>query len=744
MPLDRIITDPIISTENTTFSPSHSRSPVDHYPTLTLEPAAPTERDPLIATPKVKKPFYRARPLWLVPFALIASLTRGMTLASRVEVFTELSCHSLHERYNHTRAIPSGSSLIPLESSRYEVDSGGPYLISVRLPSSPAHTSEENDDGDDGDDPRVIPGKKCVSDPAVQAGAARLQTIMTTTMGALSALTTGWWGQFGERHGRTRVLAISTFGLFLTDLTFILVSTPHSPLAVHSHKLLILAPIIEGSLGGWSTMAGANTAYIADCTSPGSRATIFARFTGVLSIGLALGPIIGAWLIRNPIPFLNPGSTDHPLQSVTSVFWVAIACSFVNLVLVLFVFPESLPASRRASNRKGKGRAVESGPGLPSMCLIGKADESSQGWAATDIIRSFLSPLAVFLPSHVPVAASATGDSLVPSRTRNDWSLTFIGLSLFLHMLASGIFQIKYLYAEHVYDWAAEQLSYYISFMGACRAWHLLVFLPFLLSKFKPIRAAVASINAPANPAAPESKPKPTKSHLFNEMQFDLRVVRYSMLIDFLSHGLVVFVPLPSRGASETWWSQFMFVGATSLSCAGAGVMPGVQSLALCTLQGRALTAKEAVVRAGEAHENDNEAELEPGKLFGALAVMQAIGQTILGPMVFGVIYSSTVASFPKAVFATASGLVLLSIALTIFVRPDVSLSVMKHKKVEAKGKTVVRPSGAKPKRKYQENRGRSRVSKDLRGGAARADYDVSRLDASDAGGSGSGSSSSV
>ncbi|KAG1729637.1 major facilitator superfamily domain-containing protein [Suillus paluster] len=738
MPLDRIITDPIISTENTAFSPSRSRPPVDHYPTSALEPTAPTERDPLIATtPKVKKPFYRARPLWLVPFALIASLTRGMTLASRVEVFTELSCNNLHEPYNHTRASPS---LIPLASSRYAVDLGEPYLISVRLPSLPVHTLEENDDGDDGDDPRVIPGKKCVSDPAVQAGAARLQTIMTTTMGALSALTTGWWGQFGERHGRARVLAIATFGLFLTDLTFILVSTPHSLLAVHSHKLLILAPIIEGSLGGWSTLAGANTAYIADCTSPGSRATIFARFSGVLFIGLALGPIIGAWLIRNPIPFLRAGNIDHPLQSVTSVFWVAIACSFVNLLLVLFVIPESLPASRRALNRKGKARAVESDPDFPSS----KVEDSSQGWAATRIIRSFLSPLAVFLPTHVPVAASATGDSLVPSRTRNDWSLTFIGLSVFLHMLASGIFQLKYLYAEHIYNWAAEQLSYYISFMGACRAWHLLLFLPFLLSKFKPVCAAVSSITTPANPAAPKSKPKPTKSHLFSEMQFDLRVVRYSMFIDFLSHALVVIAPLPSRAVNEAWWSQFMFVGATSLACAGAGVMPGVQSLALCTLQGRALVTKEVAVRAGEAQEHDDDVELEPGKLFGALAVLQAVGQTILGPMLFGVIYSSTVASFPKAMFATAGGLVLLSIALTILIRPDVSLSVMKRKKVQAKGKTVVRPHGVKPKRRHQEeNRGRSRVSKDLRGGAARAEYeyDVSRLDVSEASGSGSGSS---
>lgn len=737
-PLDRIVTDPIISTENTTFSPSTSPLPVDHYPTPALEGAAvPTERDPLIPTvSKVKKPFYRARPLWLVPFALIASLTRGMTLASRVEVFTQLSCHSLYEHYNHTRVVHT-----PFNSSHYVVDPVEPHLISVHLTSSPVLASgraQESGGADEDDDPRVIPSKKCVSDPAVQAGAARLQTIMTTTMGALSALTTGWWGQFGERHGRTRILAISTFGLFLTDLTFILVSTPRSPLAVHSHKLLILAPIIEGSLGGWSTLTGANTAYIADCTSPGSRATIFARFTGVLSVGLALGPVLGAWLIKNPIPFLSAGNIDHPMQSVTSVFWVAITCSFVNLILVLFVFPESLPASRRASNRKGKGRAVESGPEFPST----KADEPSHGWVATRIIRSFLSPLAVFLPSHVPVATSATGDSLVPSRTRKDWGLTFIGMSLFAHMLATGIFQLKYLYAEHIYDWAAEQLSYYISFMGACRAWYLLVILPFLLLKFKPVRAVVSSTNAPANPAAPTSKPKPTKSHLFNEMRFDLRVVRYSMLIDFLSHALVVIAPLPSRDAS-VWWSQFMFVGATSLSCIGAGVMPGMQSLALCTLQGRALATKEDVVRTNEAQEHDNDVELEPGKLFGALAVLQAVGQTILGPMIFGVIYSSTVASFPKAIFATASGLVLLSIAFTLLVRPDVSLSVMKRKKVATKGKTAVRPHGVKSKRRYQEQaRGRSRVSKDLRGGAARADYDVSRFDgsASEASGSGSGS----
>ena len=59
--------------------------------------------------------------------------------------------------------------------------------------------------------------------------------------------------------------------------------------------------------------------------------------------------------------------------------------------------------------------------------------------------------------------------------------------------------------------------------------------------------------------------------------------------------------------------------------------MPGMQSLALCTLQGRALVTKQMAVRAGEIQEHEDDVVIEPGKLFGALAVIQAVGQTILG-----------------------------------------------------------------------------------------------------------------
>src|SRR5690606_1137394 len=118
------------------------------------------------------------------------------------------------------------------------------------------------------------------------------------------------WGRFGERYGRTKVLAIATFGLFWTDLIFVLTSSPSLPFPLswfsyastpnRAAQLLLLAPLVEGLLGGWSTLQSATSAYISDCTSPGSRAQIFSRFTGVFYLGFSAGPAIAAWVIRHP------------------------------------------------------------------------------------------------------------------------------------------------------------------------------------------------------------------------------------------------------------------------------------------------------------------------------------------------------------------------------------------------------------------------------------------------------------
>lgn len=165
-----------------------------------------SETQPLLppsTTPR--KPFYRARPLWLVPFALVTALVRGMTLAPRVEVYTHLACNQFHRHYNHTVTPPTTLDDYSTTSLYSTLDPLGPHL-------SFSHALVNFSTLQD----TPIGPPNCKQLPEVQATAARIQTTLTITMGILSALTTGWWGQFGQRFGRTRVFGIASLGLIFT------------------------------------------------------------------------------------------------------------------------------------------------------------------------------------------------------------------------------------------------------------------------------------------------------------------------------------------------------------------------------------------------------------------------------------------------------------------------------------------------------------------------------------------------
>ncbi|TCD71062.1 hypothetical protein EIP91_000154 [Steccherinum ochraceum] len=618
--------------------------------------AVPSEREPLLSgqehgqSGRASKPFFRPRPLWLAPFVVVASIIRGMTLAPRVQVFTQLSCNIVYgnDKYDHTRETQISAWNVTSPTPAYlplSLEPFGPYVPydPIEDTSTTFRTSVvfDNHSSEDAGETRPRRPEKCSKDPEVQAVAARLQTVMAMTVGTLCALSTGWWGHFGERHGRTRVLAAATLGLFLTDVTFILVSTPHSIFAAHGQLMLLIAPIIEGLLGGWTTLQAATSAYVSDCTSDGSRAHVFSRFSGVFFLGLSLGPTIGAFFIRHPIlPGAPSEHVGHDVPEVTSVFYIAAMCSFVNLLLVLFVFPESLD-KKKAKQAALAARLAATGaePASPTT-----ADAPQAGH-----LERLLSPLTLFVPKMVPLPGGGK---------KRDWTLTILSTTLFMFLLSTGIFQLKYLYAEHTYGWGAEQLSYYISVMGAVRAVNLLILMPYLISRFKP----KSETRAAALPAASASlariigKPKPTLSQLHAEMSFDIILVRVSLCIDFCSHFFVFLSPVSA--------GPVLFVLFTSMSSLGAGVHPAVNSIALCVLQIRQYAAEDA----GEVATQDDGGA---GRLFGALSVLQSVGQSILGPMLFGLIYGTTVAHYPKAIYSMAAGIITVAIALTFTLRPE-------------------------------------------------------------------------
>jgi hypothetical protein len=204
----------------------------------------------------------------------------------------------------------------------------------------------------------------------------------------------------------------------LSDLTFILVSTPRSIFAAHGTLFLIVSPVIEGLLGGWSTLQGATSAYISDCTSDGSRAQIFSRFTGVFYLGFSLGPALGAYLIRHPVfslPSASSGPSDGQSSPVTSVFYVAAMASFVNLLLVFFIFPESLGKKKA---KAGLQRAV--------VNTIAGCDNTTKP-KKQSLIKRFFDPLTLFAPKKVVKQDGAV---------IRDWSLTVLATSFFLYLLA--------------------------------------------------------------------------------------------------------------------------------------------------------------------------------------------------------------------------------------------------------------------------------------------------------------------
>ncbi len=176
---------------------------------------------------------------------------------------------------------------------------------------------------------------------------------------------------------------------------------------------------MEGLLGGWGTLQAATSAYISDCTSDGSRAHIFSRFTGVFYLGFAVGPAIGAFLIRHPfIPIFSPAIGVHNgAPTVTSVFYVAATASFINLLLALFLFPESL------EKKKAKAAMVQS-----STSVAAQSDSDAPlAVIGQSVVAHFLSPLTLFLPKTIE-----TPDG----HKRTDWSMTLLAIVLFGHLLS--------------------------------------------------------------------------------------------------------------------------------------------------------------------------------------------------------------------------------------------------------------------------------------------------------------------
>ncbi|OCH93392.1 MFS general substrate transporter [Obba rivulosa] len=547
-------------------------------------------------------PWYKkSSPWWILSFVPFSTIVLAATVAPRIEILTRIACDALRPDYT----VGRGREDEDLFGQLYALNSSEPRLGAF-------------------DDPNW---KLCASDPVVMAAVAKLLVAMTTSMGFLGCLTTGWWGALSDRYGRTRVMSCAVVGALFSDFNFLLVFH-FAKYLPGGYWFLLLGPLVDGMFGGKlrrsrsaglaetdgragvSTVSAAVHAYIADCTDPGSRSRYFSMFLGLAFIGFGIGPIFGSLVIR----FTG---------QLIFVFYIATAVHLLITLGTWFVLPESLSRARMDESRKAYREEVEK--------------DRAQGGVLVWLKRAFgfLRPLLVLVPE-----VTQEGPAL---KKRRDWSL--------------GSYANKFQYLISTFGWTSTELGYWISMMATGRAVALAVIIPAAhtplsvvlrllkpqpiqlpVEPSEPLQATAGAVPSEADTTSEPEQPTSLAAVQTHSAKFDLNVARVSLFIDIVSY--ITMAAAPSGG---------IFILGSMLGSFGSGFGPAVQSLALALY----------TQRGGK----------ESGRLFGAIGVVQTISSQILGPLLFGVTFVQMAKIFPQAIFVLGAAALTTSLVLLTFVR---------------------------------------------------------------------------
>jgi DHA1 family tetracycline resistance protein-like MFS transporter len=168
---------------------------------------------------------------------------------------------------------------------------------------------------------------------------------LTFTFGFTQFLCAPLLGALSDRYGRRLVLLLSMSGLG----TMFCVSG-----LAHSLPLLLFSRVVGGMLA--SNVSVAN-AYVADITTPETRAKSFGIIGAAFGVGFILGPMIGGLV----------GGIGVRLP-----FFIAAGLSMLNFAYGLFVLPESLPPERRRAIDMRKANPFGALYGLTRLKGVGR------------------------------------------------------------------------------------------------------------------------------------------------------------------------------------------------------------------------------------------------------------------------------------------------------------------------------------------------------------------------------------
>lgn len=152
---------------------------------------------------------------------------------------------------------------------------------------------------------------------------------LMSTYSLMQLLCAPVWGVISDRYGRKPILAVGVLGYAITLFLFGL---------ARDFAMLFLARTLSGILS--SATQPTAMAYIGESTEQKEKSKGMGQLGAMIGLGVILGPLMGG--------FLSTGSLSLP-------FFIGSGLAFIALLLVIFLLPESRPASRVSAPHRRPG-----------------------------------------------------------------------------------------------------------------------------------------------------------------------------------------------------------------------------------------------------------------------------------------------------------------------------------------------------------------------------------------------------
>ncbi|PLB53642.1 hypothetical protein P170DRAFT_371796 [Aspergillus steynii IBT 23096] len=349
--------------------------------------------------------------------------------------------------------------------------------------------------------------------PEVQSQVAQLQLYLNLTSAILSALVSPHLGHISDRHGRTRIMAVTALGMILAELVVVIIAANTETIPIN---VLFLFALFDGLGGSFTSMNALTSSYVSDCTVPQKRSVAFGYIHGCIFIGTATGPLLVAFILKMA-------------GSIFFVFCFMLTLHVLFLLAVLLVIPESLSEERQQSARE-KYR----------MKLAGK---DAVGWLSLQRWnpKNIFTPLSILFP---PVGRAS---SLFPNRRGASPALRrnivlLAGIDTVGFGVTLGVSQIFIIYAGYMFNWGNVESSFFIFVVSACRVITLFAVFPAVSWLFP-------------------GKPRP-EGTISGSSTLEINLIRISLFIDML--GFCGFA-LAQNGSVMTLFGAFSALGGMGI-----------------------------------------------------------------------------------------------------------------------------------------------------------------------------------